>query len=57
MCFVIVVLPGFFGGKLDYKRVKFADRLIGKLVKAVESDSRDWDKIRGWGSDLAGKME
>ncbi|MRS02731.1 flavodoxin [bacterium] len=47
----------FFGGKLDYKRVKFADRLIGRLVKAVESDSRDWDKIRGWGSDLAEKLE
>jgi menaquinone-dependent protoporphyrinogen IX oxidase len=47
----------FFGGKLDYKRVKFADRLIGRLVKAVESDSRDWDKIRGWGSDIADKLE
>jgi len=42
---------------LDYKRVKFADRLIGKLVKAVESDNRDWEKIRGWGSGLAEKLE
>lgn len=32
---------------------KFADKLIGKLVKAGNSDSRDWDKIRGWDSVMA----
>ena len=47
----------FFGGKLDTKRLKFAERLITKLVKAVDSDNRDWDRIRGWGSGVADKME
>ncbi len=55
--FIQPVDTAFFGGKLDSKRLKFADRLIGKLVKAVDSDNRDWDRIRGWGKGVADKME
>ena len=38
----------YFAGKFDFSRLSFLDRTIAKLVKAVESDSRDWAKIRGW---------
>jgi len=54
---VAPVDTAFFGGKLDSKRLKFADRLITKLVKAVDSDSRDWVKIRGWGDAIASKLD
>lgn len=54
---VAPVDTAFFGGKLDRTRLKFADRLITKLVKAVDSDNRDWVKIRGWGEGIAKKLE
>jgi len=38
----------YFAGKMDFSRLTFLDRLIAKMVKAVESDNRDWDEIRGW---------
>lgn len=54
---VAPVDTAFFGGKLDSKRLKFADRLITRLVKAVDSDNRDWAKISGWGDTVAGKLD
>jgi menaquinone-dependent protoporphyrinogen oxidase len=38
----------YFSGKMDFSRISFLDRLISKMVKAVESDQRDWDKIKQW---------
>jgi menaquinone-dependent protoporphyrinogen oxidase len=38
----------FFAGKFDFSRLSFLDRTIAKMVKAVESDNRDWGKIRDW---------
>ena len=38
----------FFSGKMDFSRLSFMDRTIAKMVKAVESDQRDWGKIRQW---------
>ena len=38
----------YFEGKTEFARLSFFDRLISKMVKAVEADNRDWDKIRGW---------
>jgi len=38
----------YFAGKFDFSRLSFLDRALAKLVKAVESDHRDWAKIRGW---------
>lgn len=38
----------YFAGKFDFSRLSFLDRTIAKMVKAVESDHRDWAKIRGW---------
>ncbi len=46
------LLPGaeevYFTGLMDFSRLSFLDRLIAKLVKAVESDQRDWAAIRAW---------
>jgi menaquinone-dependent protoporphyrinogen oxidase len=38
----------FFAGKFDFSRLSFVDRLIAKMVKAVEADKRDWEKIKQW---------
>ena len=38
----------YFTGRMDCSRLSFADRLIARMVKAVESDQRDWDAIRRW---------
>ncbi len=45
---------GLFGGKMDYSRLGFLDRLIvSKMKKVPEGDYRDWAAIRGW----AGKLQ
>jgi menaquinone-dependent protoporphyrinogen oxidase len=38
----------FFTGVMDFSRLSFLDRFIASLVKAVESDQRDWNAIRRW---------
>ncbi|MBN1665865.1 MAG: flavodoxin domain-containing protein [Anaerolineales bacterium] len=38
----------YFEGVMDFSRLSLADRLISKMVKAVEADKRDWEKIRAW---------
>jgi menaquinone-dependent protoporphyrinogen oxidase len=38
----------YFTGKMDFSRLSFLDRFVAGLVKAVESDQRDWNKIRNW---------
>jgi len=38
----------YFEGVMDFSRLSLADRLISKMVKAVEADKRDWGKIRNW---------
>lgn len=38
----------YFAGKMDFSRLSILDRFVANLVKAVESDQRDWDKIRSW---------
>lgn len=42
----------FFTGLMDFSRLSFLDRFIASMVKAVESDQRDWDKIRAWANEL-----
>lgn len=37
-----------FSGKMDFSRLSWLDRMIAKMAGAVESDERDWNKIRGW---------
>ena len=38
----------YFEGKMDFSQLSFLDRLIAKMVNAVEADSRDWDRIGDW---------
>ena len=38
----------YFAGKLDFASLSFLDQLVVKMVKGVEADRRDWDKIRNW---------
>jgi menaquinone-dependent protoporphyrinogen oxidase len=38
----------YFAGKMDFSRLSFLDRFIAGMVKAVEADQRDWNKIRNW---------
>ena len=49
---VRALMPGkeevFFLGVIDYSKLSMLDRFISKMVKAEESDRRDWDKIKKW---------
>ena len=42
----------FFAGKFDFSRLSFLDRMISKMVKAVEGDARDWNKINAWANTI-----
>jgi len=42
----------YFTGKFDFARLSFLDRMIAKMVKAVEGDHRDWNKINTWANGL-----
>jgi menaquinone-dependent protoporphyrinogen oxidase len=33
---------------MDFKRLSFLDRLIAKMVGAIEEDRRDWGAIKQW---------
>ncbi len=47
------VSTGLFGGKMDYGRLGFLDRLIvSKMKKVPEGDYRDWKAIRAWAGDV-----
>jgi menaquinone-dependent protoporphyrinogen oxidase len=46
----------YFTGKMDFSCLSFVDRMIAKLVKAVESDQRDWEYIKQWAEALPGQM-
>ena len=48
--FITPVDEAYFVGKMDFSRLSFFDRLIAKMVKAVEADHRDWEAIRAWAS-------
>jgi menaquinone-dependent protoporphyrinogen oxidase len=43
----------YFDGKMDFSRLSYLDRFISAMVKAVEADHRDWNKIRSWAEGLA----
>ena len=49
---VRVLMPGseevYFLGAMDFSKISLMDRFISKMVKAEESDQRDWDKIKSW---------
>lgn len=49
---VRTLMPGtdeiYFLGAMDFSKLSLLDRLISKMVKAEESDQRDWDNIKSW---------
>jgi menaquinone-dependent protoporphyrinogen oxidase len=49
---VRALMPGteevYFLGAMDFSKLSMLDRFISKMVKSVESDQRDWDKIKSW---------
>jgi menaquinone-dependent protoporphyrinogen oxidase len=45
-----------FGGKFDPTKLRFPMNLIPALKKMPPSDIRNWDAIRAWARDLAGKL-
>lgn len=38
----------YFAGKIGLSRLPSLDRFIAGLIKAVETQRRNWDKIRNW---------
>jgi menaquinone-dependent protoporphyrinogen oxidase len=38
----------YFEGAMDFSRLSLLDRLISRMVKAVEADHRDWGAIKRW---------
>jgi menaquinone-dependent protoporphyrinogen oxidase len=38
----------YFQGEMDFSHLSILDRMIAKMVKAVEADKRDWESIRSW---------
>jgi menaquinone-dependent protoporphyrinogen oxidase len=42
----------YFMGAMDFSKISMLDRFISKMVKAEESDQRNWDKIKDWSETL-----
>lgn len=38
----------YFAGAMNFARLSFLDRLIARMVGAVEEDRRDWATIKAW---------
>jgi menaquinone-dependent protoporphyrinogen oxidase len=45
-----------FGGKLDSGEIGLGERLIIRLVKASDGDSRNWEEIRQWAEEIAATL-
>lgn len=55
------VAAELFGGKYDPATLRFPDNLLGALPASPlhglpASDARDWEAIRTWANDMAGKL-
>ena len=46
-----------FHGKVDKGNLSIAERAIIRMVKAPNSDQRDWDGIRSWGGRIAAELD
>lgn len=42
-----------FAGRLERRRLRFADRAVVTALRAPEGDFRDWDAIREWARTIA----
>jgi menaquinone-dependent protoporphyrinogen oxidase len=45
-----------FAGKLEKRKLSFAERAMVLAFRAPEGDFRDWDEIRGWASEIAAAL-
>lgn len=45
-----------FTGRVDPSRLGFLERTIVKALRAPAGDSRDWDAIRAWATEIAGVL-
>lgn len=43
----------FFHGTLDIEKLRFAEKLIVRALKAPAGDFRDWEIINAWADDIA----
>jgi menaquinone-dependent protoporphyrinogen oxidase len=50
------VAETIFAGKLEPEKLSWFQRWIIKMVNSPVGDFRDWDAIRAWARELAGKM-
>jgi len=46
----------FFAGKMDYRKLALAPRLIVKGMKVPEGDFRNWDAISSWARGVADQI-
>jgi len=46
-----------FPGKLERRRLGFAERALVLALRAPEGDFRDWDAIRSWASQIAEALQ
>jgi menaquinone-dependent protoporphyrinogen oxidase len=42
----------FFAGKMDLSKLSFFDRTLSKMMKAQDSDLRDWNAVHTWAGGL-----
>ena len=47
----------FFHGTLDMEKLRFAEKLIIRALKAPAGDFRDWEVINAWADDIAQNLK
>jgi menaquinone-dependent protoporphyrinogen oxidase len=45
-----------FPGRLDMRRLRFAERAVARTIHAPDGDSRDWDAIDRFAGEIADKL-
>ena len=45
-----------FGGRLDMRRLHFAERTVVRMTQAPEGDSRDWDAVNRFAAEIADEL-
>lgn len=46
------VAEAYFAGAMNFARLSFLDRLIARMVGAVEEDRRDWSAVEAWAEEV-----
>jgi menaquinone-dependent protoporphyrinogen oxidase len=45
-----------FGGRLDMRRLHFAERAVVRMTQAPEGDTRDWDAVNRFAAEIADEL-